>query len=69
MTTYLASFRQAMEMKKCEKIGVQTKFLANINNLVCFARFMTKKERKRSAAKYKVVVKEMMKKKSHYFLM
>jgi hypothetical protein len=45
MTTYLTSFMASNgEGKKAKR---QTKFLADINNLVCSARFMTKKREKK----------------------
>ncbi len=51
-----------------QKKVAQTKFLANIDNFVCFASFKAKKGKK-EATKNNIVVKEMMKKKLHYFFM
>ncbi len=59
---------QSMERKKMQKKVAQTKFLANIDNFVCSARFRAKKGKK-EATKDNIVVKEMMKKKLHYFFM
>jgi hypothetical protein len=36
-----------MERKKMQNEGAQTKFLANIDNFVCFTRFRAKKEKKK----------------------
>jgi hypothetical protein len=40
-----------MERKKMQKKGAQTKFLANINNFVCSARFRAKKKEKKKQLK------------------
>jgi hypothetical protein len=34
-----------MERKRCKKKGVQTKFLANVDNFICSARIRAKKEK------------------------
>jgi hypothetical protein len=49
-----------------QKKGVQTNIFANIDSFVCFARFRAKKWKKEET-KDNIVVKEMMKKNSHYF--